>query len=312
MHRLASAHHLTNGSTMRSRTCASVPPRAGVGLKPAHYQTVIETRPDIGFFEVHAENYMGAGGPPHRFLEAIRADYPLSVHGVGLSIGSSEALDRDHLERLRQLIARYEPGLVSEHLAWSAYNGLGLSDLLPLPYARNTLACVCAHVDEVQATLGRPILLENPATYVRFADSTLAETEFLAEVAARTGCGLLLDVNNVMVSTTNQGTSPDAYIDAFPMADVEEIHLAGFSEGCDHGDVRLLIDDHGSAVHADVWSLYQRALTRCGAVPALVEWDNNIPRWSVLLAEAQRAEVALRERIRRSTGRENGHATHLG
>ena len=173
---------------------------------------------------------MGAGGPPHRFLEVIRADYALSVHGVGLSIGSSQALDREHLARLKRVVARYEPGLVSEHLAWSTHNGMFLSDLLPLPYTRDTLARVCAHVDEVQAALRRTILIENPATYVRFADSVLEETEFLAELARRTGCGLLLDVANVIVSATNHGVSPQAYVDAFPVEKVEEIHLAGFSE----------------------------------------------------------------------------------
>jgi hypothetical protein len=301
-----------NDSAMQSRAAVPIVPRAGVGLKPAHYRTILETHPDIGFFEVHAENYMGAGGPPHRFLEAIRADYPLSIHGVGLSIGSSEGLDREHLERLNSTVRRYEPGLVSEHLAWSTHNGLFLSDLLPLPYTRSTLARVCEHVDEVQATLRRPILIENPSTYVRFADSTLAETEFLAEVAARTGCGLLLDVNNVMVSATNHGASPHAYIDAFPIEDVEEVHLAGFGEERGSGNERLLIDDHGSAVHTQVWSLYQYTLSRCGAVPSLVEWDNNIPEWPVLLREAHRAERELRAQREQATAREHSHASHLG
>lgn len=280
----------------RIRTAATVPPCAGVGLKPVHYSTIIQTRPAIGFFEIHAENYMGAGGPPHRFLEAIRADYPLSVHGVGLSLGSSKELDREHLERLKCVVARYDPGLVSEHLAWSTHRELFLNDLLPLPYTRDTLARVCEHVEEVQRALRRAILLENPATYIRFADSALAETEFLAEVARRTGCGLLLDVNNVMVSTTNHGTSARAYIDAFPIEEVEEIHLAGYSEECGDGNERLLIDDHGSDVREEVWSLYRHALDRRGAVPSLIEWDNNVPEWSVLLSEAQRAELELRDR----------------
>jgi hypothetical protein len=253
---------------------------------------------------------MGAGGPPHRFLEVIRADYPLSVHGVGLSIGSSQALDRDHLERLKQVVARYQPGLVSEHLAWSTHNGLFLNDLLPLPYTRNTLARVCEHIDEVQTVLHRAILLENPATYVRFADSTLAETEFLAEVVKRTGCSLLLDVNNVMVSTTNHGASAHAYLDAFPIEAVEQIHLAGYSE--EHGNERLLIDDHGSHVREEVWSLYRHALGRRGAVPSLIEWDNNIPEWSVLLSEAQRAEIELHDRRDRLTQRGSSHAAPMG
>ncbi|MGH8174828.1 MAG: MNIO family bufferin maturase [Steroidobacter sp.] len=291
---------------------ATLPPRAGVGLKPVHYRSIIETRPDIGFFEVHAENYMGPGGPPHRFLEAIRADYPLSVHGVGLSIGASQALDRQHLERLKRVVARYEPGLVSEHLAWSTHDGVFLNDLLPLPYTQRTLACVCAHVDEVQGALRRPILLENPSTYVRFVESSFAETEFLAEVAARTGCGLLLDVNNVMVSATNHGTSPQAYIDAFPIGEVQEIHLAGFSEEPGQGDARILIDDHGSVVHPDVWSLYELALSRCGAAPTLIEWDNNVPEFSVLLEEAQRAQLALRDVTKRSTVQGSADGAQLG
>jgi uncharacterized protein len=297
---------------MRPRVSPPIPPRAGVGLKPLHYSVILETRPDVSFFEVHAENYMGAGGPPHRFLQAIRTDYPLSMHGVGLSIGSDQALDREHLERLKRLVTRYESGLVSEHLAWSTHNGVFLNDLLPLPYTSSTLARVCAHVDEVQNTLRRRILLENPSMYIRFADSTLTETEFLAELAARTGCGLLLDVNNVMVSATNHGTCPHAYIDAFPVEKVEEIHLAGFSETQGSGEERLLIDDHGSAVHADVWSLYGHALNRCGPVPTLIERDNNIPEWSELLSEAQRADIALRERFRLSTLQGSPYATHVG
>lgn len=301
-----------NVEAVRSRTAAAVPPCAGVGLKPAHYLTIIETRPAISFFEIHAENYMGAGGPPHRFLEAIRVDYPLSVHGVGLSLGSSEDLDREHLERLRYVVARYEPGLVSEHLAWSTHGEMFLNDLLPLPYTRDTLARVCEHVDEVQAALRRTILLENPATYVRFADSALTETEFLAEVARRTGCGLLLDVNNVTVSSTNHETAARDYIDAFPMEEVEEIHLAGYNEERGDGTARLLIDDHGSQVREEVWSLYRHALDRCGAVPSLIEWDNNVPEWCVLLSEAQRAELELRDRQERATARGGGCAAHMG
>jgi hypothetical protein len=301
-----------NDSAIPSRVAATIAARAGVGLKPVHYRTIIETRPDVGFFEIHAENYMGAGGPPHRFLESIRADYPLSVHGVGLSIGASEPLDRDHLDRLKRVVARYEPGLVSEHLAWSTHGGSSLNDLLPLPYTRSTLARVCAHIDDVQTVLRRTILLENPSTYVRFAHSTLAETEFLAEVAGRTGCGLLLDVNNVMVSAINHGTSPHAYIDAFPIEEVREIHLAGFNEERGNDEARLLIDDHGSAIRAEVWSLYEYALRRCGAVPTLIEWDNNVPVWPVLLEQAQRAETALRDSLRRSAARVSSHATHVG
>ena len=285
-------------------------PSVGVGLKPVHYRAILETRPRIGFFEVHAENYMGAGGPPHRALEAVRADYPLSIHGVCLSIGSSEGLDREHLERFRRVVSRYEPSLVSEHLAWSTHGGFFHNDLLPLPYNRETLALVCAHVDEVQAALRRPILLENPSTYVRFEQSAIAETEFLAEVAARTGCRLLLDVSNVIVSAANHGTSPHAYIDTFPVGYVDEIHLAGFHEDS-RGGARLLIDDHGSAVRPEVWSLYQYALAQTGALPTLIEWDNAVPEWSVLLDEARRAEPILRERLTRSPSSEHSYASAL-
>lgn len=266
---------------------------AGVGLKPAHFRTILETRPPVGFFEVHAENYMGAGGPPHRFLESIRADYPLSVHGVGLSIGSGESLDPEHLARLKRVVVRYEPALVSEHLAWSSHRGFFLNDLLPLPYTRETLALVCAHVNQVQDVLQRKMLLENPSTYVRFDESTFTETQFLEEIVARTGCGLLLDVNNVMVSATNQAFAPRDYLDAFPVEDVEEIHLAGFAEERGDESARLLIDDHGSAVRPEVWSLYRHALSRTGAVPTLIEWDNDVPEWALLLAESLWAAAML-------------------
>lgn len=275
------------------RAAAAVPPRAGVGLKPAHYRAILDGAADIGFFEVHAENYMGAGGPPHRFLREIRARYPLSLHGVGLSIGSDRPLDREHLARLKALVERYEPGLFSEHLAWSTHEGGYLNDLLPVPYTDETLSRVCDHVEEVQTVLGRRMLLENPSTYVVFAESTMTEIAFLAAVADRTGCGLLLDVNNVQVSATNHGFDPHAYLDAFPMAHVGEIHLGGFAESEDDTGNRLLIDTHGSPVATDVWGLYAQALDRIGPIPTLVEWDNDVPDWPVLAAEAARAEDLL-------------------
>jgi uncharacterized protein (UPF0276 family) len=282
----------------------------GVALKPQHCRTILATRPQLGFLEVHAENYMGAGGPPHRALESICAEYPLSIHGVCLSIGSSDGLDREHLQRLRRVVERYEPALVSEHLAWSTHDRYFLNDLLPLPYTRSTLALVCAHVDEVQTALRRPILLENPSAYLRFDHDEFAETGFLAEVAARTGCRLLLDVNNVMVSATNLGMSARACIDAFPVEYVDEIHLAGFHEDRDGGQ-RMLIDDHGSAVHPDVWSLYRYALGRTGPVPTLIEWDNEVPEWGVLLDQSRRADTVLRERSRPSPPRVTHHADRL-
>lgn len=266
------------------------PLSAGVSLKPQHYREILETRPPVGFFEVHAENYMGAGGPPHRYLEAVRADYPLSLHGVGLSIGAARPLDRAHLARLKGLLERYEPLLFSEHLAWSSHGTGYLNDLLPLPYTEETLARVCEHLDQVQSCLGRRLLLENPSTYVRFAQSTIPEVEFLATLAARSGCGLLLDVNNVAVSATNHGFDPLAYLEAFPMDRVGEIHLAGFSETRDEAGARLLIDAHGSAVAPEVWALYARARARCPA-PTLIEWDNDLPSWPTLAAEAARADA---------------------
>jgi uncharacterized protein (UPF0276 family) len=271
------------------------PQRAGVGLKPEHYRAVLESEPELGFFEIHAENYMGAGGPPHRYLEAVRARYPLSIHGVALSIGAERDLDREHLERLRMLCRRYEPLLFSEHLAWSSHGATYLNDLLPMPYTEQTLERVCMHVNQVQEALGRRMLLENPATYVRFARSTIPETEFLAAIAARTGCGLLLDVNNVYVSSVNHEFDPTAYLGAFPAAAVAEIHLAGFAEREDSANRRLLIDDHGSTVRQAVWDLYAFVAGRLGSVPTLIEWDNALPDWNTLHAEAGRADLVQRQ-----------------
>jgi uncharacterized protein (UPF0276 family) len=274
-----------------------IPPRAGVGLKPEHYADILAGAPDVGWFEIHAENYMGAGGPPHRWLTAIRERFPLSLHGVGLSIGAARPLDRDHLARLKALDARYQPGLFSEHLAWSSHDSVFLADLLPVPYDRETLERVADHVDEVQDTIGRQMLLENPSTYVAFAASTMGEIEFLSEVVRRTGCGLLLDVNNVHVSATNQQYDPVAYLDVFPMEHVGEIHLAGYAPTKDDGGAPLLIDAHDRAVDAAVLRLYDHALARAGrAVPTLVEWDNDVPAWPTLHAEARRVEAVLARR----------------
>ena len=272
------------------RVAPPLPPRAGVGFKPEHFDAILESRPDIGFLEIHAENYMGAGGPPHRRLEALRARYPLSLHGVGLSIGAPRPLDQAHLGRLAGLIDRYDPGFFSEHLAWSTHEGAFLSDLLPLPYTEATLDLICDHIDEVQATLGRRMLLENPSTYVRFAESEIPEVEFIAEIARRTGCGLLLDVNNVEVSATNHDFDPVAYLDAFPLGAVEEIHLAGCADSEDEAGYRLLIDAHDSPVRPSVWTLYERVIGAIGPKPTLIEWDNDVPGWDVLHAEARRAD----------------------
>src|SRR5271154_2513216 len=237
-------------------------PSVGVGFKPEHFEPIVETRPELGFFEVHAENYMGAGGPPHRRLDAIRERYPLSLHGVGLSIGSPGPLDRAHLNRLVAVARRFEPSLVSEHLAWSTHEGAFLNDLLPLPYTHETLARVADHIEEVQNALQRTILLENPSTYVVFAESTMAETDFLREIAQRAGCGLLLDVNNVFVSAANHGYDPDRYLADFPLHAVGEIHLAGFAEDADDAGLTLLIDAHNSPVRDPVWALYAETIRR--------------------------------------------------
>lgn len=278
------------------RIAAPVPARAGAGLKPEHYQDILDGAPDIGWFEVHPENYMGAGGPPHHYLERVRERYPLSLHGVGLSIGGAAPLNRQHIERLKALITRYEPGLFSEHLAWSTHDDFYFADLLPLPYTEETLAHVARHVDEVQTALGRQMLIENPSTYVAFYDSDMTEVEFLTGLAQRTGCGLLLDVNNVFVSAANHAYDPVAYIDAFPAEHVGEIHLAGYAEFRDDTGAPLLIDAHDSTVREVVWALYGRAIARTGPVPALIEWDNNIPVWDVLFAETKRAERIIMDR----------------
>jgi hypothetical protein len=278
-----------------------IPARAGVGLKAEHYSDILETRPDIGWFEVHPENYMGAGGPPHAYLSRIRELYPLSLHGVGLSIGSDGPLDRDHLARVKALIDRYQPGMFSEHLAWSTHDDIFFNDLLPLPYTQATLQRVCAHIDEVQTVTGRQMLLENPSTYVEFAQSEMSEIEFVTEIARRTGCGLLLDVNNVYVGATNHDYDPAAYIDAFPVEHVGEIHLGGHAAQEDDAGEPLLIDDHGRDVDDAVWALYRRLIARRGACPTLVEWDNDIPGWPTLFAEAQAAEAIMRERRSNAT-----------
>jgi hypothetical protein len=278
------------------RAQAAIPARAGVGLKPEHYRDILEGNPDIGWFEVHPENYMGAGGPPHHFLKQIRERYPLSLHGVGLSIGGAQPLDAVHLERLRSLILRYEPGLFSEHLAWSTHEGGYFNDLLPLPYTEETLAHVARHVDQTQTFLGRQMLIENPSTYVRFVESEMSEIEFLDALVRRTGCGLLLDVNNVWVSAANHQYSASAYIDAFPIGHVQEIHLAGYAEKADGEGEPLLIDTHDRAVLDEVWQLYERAIKRSGAMPTLIEWDADIPAWPVLFDEARRAERIMQAR----------------
>ena len=275
------------------RETAGLPQRAGIGLKSEHFRQILAEPPDLGFFEVHAENYMVAGGPLHHYLEQIRGLYPLSIHGVGLSIGGQQPLDEGHLSRLAILLERYQPESFSEHLAWSSHAGQFLNDLLPLPYNAMTLGHVCAHVDHVQERLGRRMLLENPASYVEFSASSMAEEQFISEVIRRTGCGLLLDVNNVHVSCVNHGGNARDYIRGLPLQAVEEIHLAGFAEEADSTGAALLIDTHGAAVAQPVWELYAFTLGLVGAKPSLIERDNAIPGLVELLAEAQQAEDIL-------------------
>lgn len=268
-------------------TPAPIAARAGLGLRAPHLAEVVATRPEVPWWEVHAENYLG-GGPARRQLEAVRRDYPVSVHGVGLSLGTAEGLDRHHLQRLRRLIDDLEPALVSEHLSWSVAGGAYLSHLLPLPYTDESLAVVSANVEAAQDALGRRLLVENPSSYLRFRESPIAEPEFLGELARRTGCGLLCDVNNAYVTAQNFGLDARAYLRALPPAAVEEIHLAGHARNEADGRT-ILVDDHGSRVAEPVWALYRCALERFGRVPTLIEWDTDVPALAVLMEEAARA-----------------------
>lgn len=262
---------------------------AGIGLRACHHAAVMTSPPDVGFLEIHAENYLG-GGLARRCLDRVRRDLPVSVHGVGLSLGSAEGLNDRHLDRVAGLVREAEPMLVSEHLAWSVAGGVYHNDLLPLPYTEESLGVVCANMQHLQERLGRRVLVENPSTYLRFADSAIPEEEFLLAIAARTGCGLLLDVNNVLVTATNHGLDAAAYIERLAGAPVGEIHLAGHHVVEEDG-VTILIDDHGSAVADAVWALYARAIRLFPLAPTLVEWDSNIPTLDVLVAEAHRADV---------------------
>ncbi|MET0278277.1 MAG: DUF692 domain-containing protein [Pseudorhodoplanes sp.] len=269
------------------------PCAVGTGLKHDHAADIFEGGKSVDFFEIHAENYMGAGGPPHHLLRRIREDYPLSIHGVGMSIGGAGPLDCEHLRRLSGLVLAYRPALFSEHLAWSSHDGVFLNDLLPLPYNATTLSHVCAHIDQVQDTLGMQMLLENPSTYITFAGSTMSEIDFLRDAVRRTGCGLLLDVNNVYVSSVNHRFDAAAYIDAFPIEHVGEFHLAGFAEDRDSDGARLLIDAHDCPVSESVWRLYRRALGRTATAPTLIEWDKDVPDFSVVANEADRARDVI-------------------
>ncbi|MCX7559171.1 DUF692 domain-containing protein [Sulfitobacter sp. F26204] len=277
----------------RSRHFEKLPHAAGVGYKPQHFKDLQSDPGPVEWIEVHAENYMGDGGRPLAQLAALSEQFAISVHGVGLSIGGEAPLDRAHLKRLKRLCDWINPASFSEHLAWSTHGTAFLNDLLPLPYTTATLDCVVDHINQVQDLLGRQMLLENPSSYLAFTESTFSETDFLKEVTHRTSCGLLLDVNNVFISSTNLGLSAQNYIDAFPTDKVGEIHVGGHDEDQDDHGAPLLIDSHGKPVVDPVWALLDYTLAQTGTAPILVEWDNDVPEWPVLRDEAGRAALAL-------------------
>ncbi|WP_170400038.1 MNIO family bufferin maturase [Ruegeria arenilitoris] len=270
-----------------------LPAAPGVGYKPQHFAQILDHANPVAWLEIHAENYMGDGGRPIAQLRHLSEQFPISVHGVGLSIGGEGPLNADHLARLKHLVGWLNPASFSEHLAWSTHDSHFLNDLLPLPYTDATLDRVCDHIDQVQETVGRQMLLENPSSYLAFEESTWSEPDFLREIARRTGCGLLLDVNNVFVSATNLDFSPQGYIDAYPLEKVGEIHLGGHDEDQDDHGHPLLIDSHGREVVDPVWALLDYVLERSGPKPVLIEWDTDVPDWPVLRAEAERAQAAL-------------------
>lgn len=279
------------------RVASVVPDRSGIGLRAQHYQELITEQPDIGWIEAHSENYFGNGGAPLYYLEKARELYPLSLHGVGLSIGSTDPVNETHLEKLKKLIARFEPGLVSEHLSWSSVSNIYSNDLMPLPYTEESLRHIIDRVVQVQDALGRRILMENPSSYLRFIESEIPEAEFLALVAQGSGCGVLLDVNNVYVSSVNHKFNPRPYIEAIPGELVDEIHLAGYTVNTYDGK-DILIDAHNHPVHAEVWALYKWTIANIGPKPTLIEWDADIPDLSILTGEARKAQSVL-----------NGHST---
>ncbi len=273
-------------------TVQPIPARAGIGLRSEHYQDVIAARPAVGFFEIHSENFFGPGGAPHRYLETIRADYPLSFHGVGMSLGSVDPLNREHCQRLKQLVDYYQPDLVSEHLSWSSFNGRYFNDLLPLPYTPEALHHVIDRVRQVQDTLQRQILVENVSSYLQYTHSTIPEWEFVAQVAEQSGCGILLDVNNIYVNAVNHDFDPRTFLGGVSAPTVKEIHLAGHTVN-EFEDGSILIDTHDQLVCDEVWRLYRDAVRRFGPKPTLIEWDTNLPELSVLLDEANTAQTIL-------------------
>jgi len=269
-----------------------IPAAAGIGLRAPHIERVLAECPPVPWFEVHSENYFAAGGAMHGALERIRSDYPLSLHGVGLSLGSADKLDMAHLATLCRLVDRYEPALVSDHICWGAIGGVHLNDLLPLPCTEEALALMVSRVQQVQEALGREFLVENVSSYLSFRDDEMPESAFVAELVRRSGCGLLLDVNNIYINSVNHGFDATDYLRSMPHASVREIHLAGFLTK-ENLPVPLLIDTHSRPVADEVWKLYSEALDLCGAQPTLIEWDQDIPELEVLLAEAGRAQERL-------------------
>ncbi len=282
-----------------------IPACAGVGLRSAHYRDLLATLPPLAFLEVHSENFFGEGGQPHWYLTQLRQQYAVSLHGVGLSLGTTDELSLTHLSKLKKLIQRYEPALVSEHLCWGAVGGRHTNDLLPLPYTEEALALMCRHVDQMQTFLGRQVLVENVSSYLQFSHSTITEWEFVAELSQRTGCGLLLDVNNIYVNAINHGFSAAEYLSAIPAAAVQEIHLAGFD---DNG--QCLIDTHGKKVSDEVWQLYAEAIDLIGHKPTLIEWDADIPALDVLLGEANKANHILSRSVGRADKPSSGSDSH--
>ncbi len=277
---------------MKAAAPLGIAPAAGLGLRPLHYREMLARRPSLAFLEVHSENYFGAGGPPHHYLEQLRRDYPLSLHGVGLSLGSVDPLDPTHLAKLKQLAERYQPSLVSDHLCWTSVDGTHAHDLLPLPFTRTMAKHVARRILAAQETLGRRLLVENASSYVAFAESDMSEWEFVNEVVAEADCLLLLDVNNVYVNAVNHGFDARDYLAAMPATRVAEIHLAGFDTDA---RAQCLVDTHGKPVHEPVWALYRETVSRIGRRPTLIEWDADIPPLDVLLDEAAKANAILEQ-----------------
>ncbi len=277
-------------------TAAELPDRpSGIGLRAPHFEDILQQKPSVGFLEAHSENYFRKGGIPYEYLMKLREDYPVSLHGVGLSLGSADGVSTEHLQKLKELVNDVNPVFVSEHLAWNRFNGIAVPDLLPLPLTKESFDLAAANISRAQDALGRAILIENPSACLAFTGAEMPEPAFLVALCASTGCSLLLDVNNVYVSARNIGFSPEIYIDEIPRGLVQEIHLAGYQPNTVQGH-DLLIDAHNNPVCEEVWNLYAHALRHLGDIPTLIEWDNDLPPLSVLIGEARKAD-ALRKKV---------------